>query len=523
MLEVTMVVVLSTDLVLAVADGGGAREPGDCHLLPAILLRSVLDDLKLLRSRQSLILGIDLALGLVGRIQLTSEQAVPLETLEERVRLELGVAFCARAQALGSISLQQAPDEALRCLVVEHLRELQLRLPDLFVDLVLAAGVRGVRDVVAEGELPGHEVVDTDTEAPEVRHRRVAFAQQRFRRHIVHGAPLLEELAVDDALGDAEVDDLQVAVNVDEAVLPLEVQIGNAPLMQELQGQDYGTSVELSLRLPQQVQLLQGVQQLAARHQLHEEVDVLLGLEGSDELDDERVVQLSQDAPLCQQGSRLLQHHGLSDAHALQRVAGVRLLRMHHLHDAEPATANDPTAVQRLDFDLSVLEGDTLLHVVQDWACNTADEGLAADSPEFRIRDGVHGRAAGLGEEQSALADVVAHAQRAHLAAVDLDLHQAGMDDVELLGWVALRKDGLARLGDLGFQGVGELAQLLVGERPEDEYLPQRADLVVVQHGDLHGGGPPRIAPIRRLRLNRLAGGEQRVLPPEHGERQERV
>mmetsp|Transcript_104961 Transcript_104961/g.282133 ORF Transcript_104961/g.282133 Transcript_104961/m.282133 type:complete len:426 (+) Transcript_104961:327-1604(+) len=365
MLEVTMVVVLSTDLVLAVADGGGAREPGDCHLLPSILLWSILDDLKLLRSRQSLILGIDLALGLVGRIQLPSEQAVPLETLEERVRLELGVAFRARAQALGSISLQQAPDEALRCLVVEHLRELQLRLPDLFVDLVLAAGVRGVRDVVAEGELPGHEVVDTDTEAPEVRHRRVAFAQQRFRRHVVHGAPLLEELAVDDALGDAEVDDLQgIAFDrplvLEQKVLGFQVSVADALAVHVVHGTEDLLHDDGGLSLGEVAQLLYSVEELAAIAELQDKIDVPRVLKALVQPINVRVVQPHNDFDLALQ-PLFVSHQLFRDA-----LDGPRRARSSFL-------AQDDGCVASLADDLTSVHLEV---VVQDLACVVDQQGL---------------------------------------------------------------------------------------------------------------------------------------------------
>lgn len=62
-------------------------------------------------------------------------------------------------------------------------------------------------------------------------------------------------------------------------------------------------------------QSIERIQQLSTRDQLSEEVDIAGAVEGSDELDDERMVQLRQNIPLMCQRFLLLLLHLLAIAH----------------------------------------------------------------------------------------------------------------------------------------------------------------------------------------------------------------
>mmetsp|Transcript_92014 Transcript_92014/g.265497 ORF Transcript_92014/g.265497 Transcript_92014/m.265497 type:complete len:276 (-) Transcript_92014:2054-2881(-) len=273
---------------------------------------------------------------------------------------------------------------------------------------------------------------------------------------------------------------------VDEAVLGLEVQVRNVVRVEEFQRQDNGSGVELRLRAVQQPQDVQDVEKLAARHELHQEVDRLRTGEGTHELHQERVIHLEQDAPLVDDCLLLTLLDDRPLPHALNGIAHARLGVLHHLHDAEPAAADDPDELQVAQLDPRVLQPYPLLKIGEARALNDLPEGLLAHHPQLRaVLDGDDVGSPRLVEEQRALPKVVASAKRPDHLALDDHLHGALVDDVEVRAHAPLLHDDVAAVRMLDLHAPGQALQLLCGKVPEEHHRPEHSNLVGVVQGEL--------------------------------------
>mmetsp|Transcript_72393 Transcript_72393/g.186737 ORF Transcript_72393/g.186737 Transcript_72393/m.186737 type:complete len:569 (-) Transcript_72393:1851-3557(-) len=416
----------------------------------------------------------DLGLG-----QLAPEQHVPVKALEEVVLPQELVAFQPGTLPLGRIASQQTPDQGHHFLGVrllhEPAREAQLRAQDLLEDL----GV--VRRIVGKGELAHNKLVEADAQTPQVGAGAVALSLDHLRGHehrsaLDHVAPRAR-----DALRDAEVDDLHVALLIDEAVLTLQVQVRDPPGVQELEGQEDGGRVELRLRPVQQAEHVQHVQQLAAAHQLLQEVDLGPPVEGAHKLDDEGMVDLCQDAALGDEGLLLPPLHHVPLPDALEGVPHASLPCADHRHDAEAAAAHDAQVLEVVKCQLRVLQVDARLQVLEAGPLHRLLEGRLVNLPQLCRLRGSDGRGAlGVLQQQGALAEVVVDAQRPHHPPVDVHLQLASPDDVEVRARLALREDALALHAGLDLQRPGQPVELVLRQRAEYDRGLQDADLVIL-------------------------------------------
>ena len=157
----------------------------------------------------------------------------------------------------------------------------------LFVDL------DGV--LVPEGGVPREELVDEDSQRPPVHRGGVALVMDDFGREVLRGAAQgvrldrVARLVVSQALGEAKVDELDVALAVEEQVLGLHVPVGYPPLLlvQVLQDQDNLGGVEAGHVLAEPAELAQVGEELATGHVVEEDVEELVVREGGDEAGDE--------------------------------------------------------------------------------------------------------------------------------------------------------------------------------------------------------------------------------------------
>ena len=159
----------------------------------------------------------------------------------------------------------------------------------LFVDL------DGV--LVPEGGVPREELVDEDSQRPPVHRGGVALVMDDFGREVLRGTAQgvrldrVARLVVSQALGEAKVDELDVALAVEEQVLGLHVPVGYPPLLlvQVLQDQDNLGGVEAGHVLAEPAELAQVGEELATGHVVEEDVEELVVREGGDEAGDEGV------------------------------------------------------------------------------------------------------------------------------------------------------------------------------------------------------------------------------------------
>mmetsp|Transcript_9573 Transcript_9573/g.26941 ORF Transcript_9573/g.26941 Transcript_9573/m.26941 type:complete len:322 (+) Transcript_9573:439-1404(+) len=320
-----------------------------------------------------------------------------------------------------------------------------------------------VHVVVPEWEVPDQELIQADAQAPQVRDGGVAPAEDHLWCH-EDRCPLHDVTSVaHDALRDAEVDDLQVALVVNEAVLALEVQVRDPACVQELERQDDGAGVELGLVVLQQAQGVQRVQQLPAGDHLHQEVHPGGILEGPHKLDNEGVVHLSKDAAFREECILHALVHHIPLPHALQRVAQAGAGSLDHLDHAESTTANDTHKLKVRHIKARVLEGNPCGKVIQAGPLHDLLEGGLVHHPELAVLGGRDARGARIAGEQRALAEVVAHAHCPDLIAIDLNQDQALSDDVKVCPDLALREDSIAGPHHLDLQPGGQSHQLLLG------------------------------------------------------------
>uniref|UniRef100_A0A182TKX5 Uncharacterized protein n=1 Tax=Anopheles melas TaxID=34690 RepID=A0A182TKX5_9DIPT len=185
----------------------------------------------------------------VGR----GEPSVPLDVVHARLQV---------AVALGQIDLQQVAQQILQ-LRAEVRREAHLAADDLFVDLDRLVG--------EEGRIAGRHLVHQHAERPPVDRLVVALAQDDLGREILGRAAQRPGSALD-ALGEAEIGHLQVALRVDQQVFRLQIAIDQVEIVQILERQHNLGGVEARVRLREAAHLSQVREHLAARHVLQHHV-----------------------------------------------------------------------------------------------------------------------------------------------------------------------------------------------------------------------------------------------------------
>merc|ERR1719491_2758369 len=158
----------------------------------------------------------------------------PVEPPVPLVLLDVLGAVLQVAYALRSVRREQLAHQVAR-MRLEVTRELELALQDLLVD------TEGV--LVVKRRVPGQHLVDEDAQCPPIDALAVAFALDDLGREVLGRAaegprPVLY------LLGEAKIGDLEVAGEVEQQVLGLEIAVDNAVVVQRLQRHDDLRGVE---------------------------------------------------------------------------------------------------------------------------------------------------------------------------------------------------------------------------------------------------------------------------------------
>mmetsp|Transcript_50143 Transcript_50143/g.93728 ORF Transcript_50143/g.93728 Transcript_50143/m.93728 type:complete len:243 (-) Transcript_50143:248-976(-) len=177
--------------------------------------------------RSLLVLSIRLACRGKRRLVLPAKELFPTQVLEEGVRFQLCIAFVACPQALFWISCQEtfyeAHDLVRHVLLVEPLRKAQLGPQDLMKNLSM------VRAIACKREVANDELVQTNSQTPEIRNSGVALSENHLRSHEHWGSLERAVSGIGNSSCNTKVNDLQVALLIDQTVLALEIQICYAP------------------------------------------------------------------------------------------------------------------------------------------------------------------------------------------------------------------------------------------------------------------------------------------------------
>lgn len=163
-------------------------------------------------------------------------------------------------------------------------------------------------------------------------------------------------LVVDLLLAEPEVREFGVALFVEHDVVGLEVALNDVVGVQVLDGQQDFGDVELGGVFVELLQFVQDLAQVAAGALLHDEEQLLGGLEGLEEFDDEGVLDLGEDVALCLGLAREVAAHDLLLAQHLHGLEALLALLLNQLHLAETAFAEHHVRHEVLRDDLLVLE-----------------------------------------------------------------------------------------------------------------------------------------------------------------------
>ena len=154
--------------------------------------------------------------------------------------------------------------------------------------------VQSGRIVAGERQLPGQQQVENDARRPDIRSSIGRLAQQPLRRDVVKGADHHARLGVAGAIlepGDAEVDDLDVAVRLHHDVCRLDVAVNHPFSVCVAQaGAELADNLQL-LNQRELASILEQVLQRIAGHELHDDIGISILLAEVVDGDDVGVVQ----------------------------------------------------------------------------------------------------------------------------------------------------------------------------------------------------------------------------------------
>ena len=422
--------------------------------------------------------GINVDCGDPGRREVVLRKLVPVDGEEPRVLLDLHGSVAAATQAPSHLLLEQPLEE-----VLEDRREVirafvvDLDDPPEHVDRVVGL----------EGGAAGAHLEDQDPEGPPVCSERHSALVQVLGGHVIwrplEGIRLLARLQ---HLGDAQVRYLQVPVGGDEEVLELEVAVEDALLVQVLEAEDGAGSKEARMVLweAQVGAVLDDiVEELPSEDRVHQHVEAAVVLGRDDQVDDEAVLALGQEALLLEDDVRLsdLKHVLLADG--LHRVH--LPVEADEVHDAVGSHADgledlDLVEVEGVgDRGLLGLEVVHLLHeALEDVRGQQIVELLLVQHKEPRkLRVHHHRRHPLVVRQQGALSEVHPGAQlRELLVLLADDVADALLQDVEAVALVAHLDHGVAVLELHLPHARGDGADEVVREVDEEVDLGEGVD-----------------------------------------------
>ena len=248
-------------------------------------------------AREQLVDVVQVALGLhgrlVGRLYEALLEHVPVDGLEEQVLLDLGEAVV-RGEPFAGRLLQEALEHrgGAHAQITRYaygLLEYHLEQVVLGVEVRIVAGI--LVDGL-EGRAAGHHLEHEDAEGPPVDAEVVVLAAQHLGRDVVgRAAEGARAFAARQALlAHAVVGELDVAVDVEQHVVELQVAIDDAARVQEAERHADLGRVEARVVLGQATLALHVVHQVAAAQVLDDEEEARLGLKARVQADQERVV-----------------------------------------------------------------------------------------------------------------------------------------------------------------------------------------------------------------------------------------
>mmetsp|Transcript_1469 Transcript_1469/g.4473 ORF Transcript_1469/g.4473 Transcript_1469/m.4473 type:complete len:265 (-) Transcript_1469:1252-2046(-) len=223
-------------------------------------------------------------------------QSLEIDAAEEVVRAHLAVASAPRAEPRGVRLRQQLRDQVPRLP-----RAVGRRLVPAAHDRVVDVHVR----VGAEGRAAAEHLVDQDAETPPVARECVPAVRYNLGREVL-GCAAQRVRAVLNHLGKAHVDELEVALRVEEQILGLKVAVRHAARVEVAEGGDDHRRVDGGGLRRELAHAAKPREELATGDDLEEHHHLRPVMEDGGELEDEGVVAKGEDALLVHDVLHLL-------------------------------------------------------------------------------------------------------------------------------------------------------------------------------------------------------------------------
>jgi len=228
---------------------------------------------------------------------------------------------------LGKIGCQQLLAECLGVLV-KILWEVDLAGKNLLVD--------SHRLVIAERWLSDNHLINKDSQGPPVDRLAVTLVEQHLGGDILGSAAKRVGTATGlDDLGETKIGQLAVSVVAQEKILGLQIAVNDVLVVDVLEGEGDLEGVELGLLIGELAVLTKMSEQLTTGHDLHNNKDVMVILEGGNHGHDEGGVQLVHERALGVDMIDLLELDDLMLLHELTGVGFAGLLVLGKLDTTE--------------------------------------------------------------------------------------------------------------------------------------------------------------------------------------------
>mmetsp|Transcript_39142 Transcript_39142/g.86039 ORF Transcript_39142/g.86039 Transcript_39142/m.86039 type:complete len:527 (+) Transcript_39142:133-1713(+) len=242
--------------------------------------------------------------------------ALPVYLLVEWVIFDIQRAVAQVPESPRDVLLQELSDEVFG-IGIDVGRVVDSPVKDLLVRLQRLLCLK--RRVAVE------HLVEEDAQRPVVDRLPMALLEDDFGRQVLWRAAESPG-AVLDQLGKAKVCQLQSAVLGEQQVLELEIPVDDAHAVQVLKRQQHLHDEDAGVREREGLVLVQLVEHVAARTELHDEDQVGLRDDGAELVRDERVNNARQDLRLLHDVLDLAHGDDVSFHHLLERVDLPRLL-----------------------------------------------------------------------------------------------------------------------------------------------------------------------------------------------------
>ena len=244
------------------------------------------------------------------------------------------------------------PEQALQQVLEEGgqavLHVLRLVVDNALVDLVVV--------LVEVGREADYQLVQESAQAVDVGASVVAVALEDFGAHVFWGAAEgIAFLAFWDFLGETEIGDFDVAIDIDEDIFWLDVSVDDVQAMQMLKAEKELSHVELGLLFSKLLDFSKMEEHLTSSAEVHYKEKFSFALKRPIQLDDERMIKFLHDLSFNLNLLNFLTFQKLILAHDFHGIQASSILFSDQDDSAEGSSANDLKLLEIVSCNLELL------------------------------------------------------------------------------------------------------------------------------------------------------------------------